>query len=263
MAIEEELAQGQPPRRILSTAEKLLLMKMFPRPPVNRTPISQPSHLSQSSDVSLLCPCEQEYTSIYGWTGGRQENGTNLALAPVVLNQIRAEPVVEVQRWALRAVQVQPVQRSDVPEGVVANGIPQVHQRVLIPDTIERSSILALLDRVLDQVALVHVELAARMTVELTVRPALRRCGRKVPYSIVSHKPYIYKLHIIRGDKIVRQSKARPSRARIAACGHEWMRLALIVLPTPATTTPGWYVRNQRAKLCSTRVAVQDVAAAL
>jgi hypothetical protein len=25
------------------------------------------------------------------------------------------------------------------------------------------------------------------MTVELTVRPALRRCGRKVPYSIVSH----------------------------------------------------------------------------
>ena len=76
-------------------------------------------------------------------------------LAPVVLDQIGAEPVVEVQRRALGAVQVQPIERSDVPEGVVADDIPQVHQCVLIPNAIERSSVLALLDRVLDQIVLI------------------------------------------------------------------------------------------------------------
>ena len=109
-------------------------------------------------------------------------------LAPVVFDQIGAEPVVEVQRWALGAIQVQPIHRSDVPKGVVANDISQVHQRVLISDAIERPSVLALLYRVLDQVALIQVELATWMTVDLTVRPTEDRGVRAGVDVIGTHR---------------------------------------------------------------------------
>ena len=43
----------------------------------------------------------------------------DLAVLPlVVLDQVGAEAVIEVEGWALRAIQVQPVHRPDVPESV-------------------------------------------------------------------------------------------------------------------------------------------------